>query len=305
MNLQENVNRIKEVMGILKEETELELRKIMTDKFSGIPYYGTFERQGDYVVHKTFSKARNANIITKFKPTEDFYTSEVLDGPEKGRVVKVYTDDAKKKRETLTKSELQIKFDEKVKNFPCLNPDDVVYLRQTSDGKVLAGYLFTVGSDDSTEYVTYFNLDDKTYFIKGGEHDGEQGEFSCNGVEVKWGKVTKSGTKKRVVSKMLADEFEDITSSNPIVYGMRDHTPEPENGLIYRLQQKLKDFKYYTAEPDGQFGPKTLKAVMKFQEWAKNVAYKGGKIHADGKVGPFIVDGKVGPQTIQAMGLTD
>jgi hypothetical protein len=181
MNLQENVNRIKEVMGILKEETELELRKIMTDKFSGVPYYGTFERQGEYVAHKYFSKSRNGNILTKFKPTEDFYTSEVLDGPEKGRVVKVYTDDAKKNRELVTKNELQTKFDEKIKNFPCMNPDDVAYLRQTSDGKVLAGYLFIVGSDDSTEYVVYFNLDDKTYSIKGGEHDGEQGEFSCNG----------------------------------------------------------------------------------------------------------------------------
>lgn len=300
MNLHENVNRIKEVMGILKEETELELRKIMTDKFSGVPYYGTFERQGEYVVHKTFSKSRNGNVLNKYKPTEDFLTSEVMDGPQKGRIVKVYTDDAKKNRETVTKSELETKFEEKIKNFPCLAQYEEEYLRQTSDGKVVAGY------EMEDNGVHYFNLDDKTYFVKGGSVDGEQGQFSCNGTEFKWEKVTKSGTKKKVVAKYLPDEFEDITSSNPIVYGMRDHAPEPENGLIYRLQQKLKDMNYYTAEPDGQFGPKTLKAVMKFQEWIKNNTFgKGGKIHADGKVGPFLVDGKVGPQTIQVLGLTD
>ena len=75
---------------------------------------------------------------------------------------------------------------------------------------------------------------------------------------------------------------------------MRDHTFEPENGLIYQLQKKLKELNLYTGELDGQFGPLTNKAVIAFQKTGKD---------ADGK--PLVVDGKVGPKTIQSLGLTD
>ena len=293
MNLHENVNRIKEVMGILKEETEQDLRKIMRDKFSWFPKYGIIERQGEYIVTKYFSKIRNGNILVKYKPTDDFLTSEVLEGSEKGRVVKIYTDAVKKEREFVTKSELQTKFVDKIKNFPCLGQEDYDYLRQTSDGKVLVGYTW---GGKPEYYVAYFNLDDKTYFIKGGPYDGEQGEFSCDGTNVKWGKVTKSGTKKKVVGRLVPDDYEDITLSNPIVYGMRDQAPEPENGLIYRIQKRLKELNLYDALPDGQFGPKTLKAVKDFQKTAKDSA---------GKPLSLVVDGKVGPNTIFALGLTD
>jgi len=291
MNLHENVNRIKEVMGILKEETIEDLKKIMRDKFSGFPKYGTIERQGEYIVTKYFSKSRNGNILVKYKPTDDFCTSEVLDGDQKGRVIKIYTDAAKGNVESVTKTELQTKYEEKVKNFTCLAKFEYEYLRQTSDGKVLVGYTWGGNPED---YVAYFNLDDKTYFMKGGPYDGEQGEFSCDGTKVKWGKVTKSGTKKKVVGRLVPEDYEDITLSNPIVYGMRDQAPEPENGLIYRIQKRLKELNLYDALPDGQFGPKTLKAVKDFQKTAKDSAGK-----------PLVVDGKVGPNTISALGLTD
>lgn len=292
MNLHENVKRIKEVMGILKEETEQDLRKIMTDKFASFPKYGTIERQGEYIVTKYFSKSKDANTMVKYKPTDDFLTSELLDGPEKGRVVKIYAD-ASKKREFVTKTELQTKFEERIKNFPCLAQYDYYSLRQTSDGKLVVGHSW---GNDSDDYVVYFNLDDKTYTIKGGPYDGEQGQFSCNGNKIKWGKVTRSGTKKGVVAKEVPDDFEEVTLSNPIVYGMRDHTPEPYNGLIYRIQKRLKELKLYDGDPDGQFGPKTLKAVKEFQKTATDSA---------GKPLSLVVDGKVGPNTIFALGLTD
>jgi hypothetical protein len=292
MNIQENVNRIKQVMGILKEETEQDLRKILQDKFVGNSFAGgTFERQGDYIIQKYFSKRRNGNGVITYKPGENFYTLEIIDGPLKGEKRKNFSDETPD--EDISKSEVKTKFEEKIKNFPCLTAGHPpLYTRQTSDGKLIVGYQWF---QDGGSYVIYFNLDDKTYLVKGGRFDGEQGQFlGCKGDDVKFGKVTKSGTKKNVLMKTLEDYFEDVTKEAPIVYGMRDHASEPENGLIYLLQKRLKELNLYAAEPDGQFGPKTLKAVKDFQKTGKD---------ADGK--PLVVDGKVGPNTIQALGLKD
>lgn len=292
MNIQENVIRIKQVMGILKEETEQDLRKILQDKFSNNFPGGTLERQGDYIIQKYFSKRKNGNTVITYKPGENFYTLEVIDGQQKGEKTKIFSDETPTPNEDISKSEVKTKFEEKIKNFPCLTGGSPLSTRQTSDGKLIVGYQWF---QDGGSYVIYFNLDDKTYLVKGGPLDGEQGQFlGCKGDDVKWGKVTKSGTKKNVLMKTLADYFQDVTKEAPIVYGMRDHASEPENGLIYLLQKRLKELNLYDAEPDGQFGPKTYKAVIAFQKTGKD---------ADGK--PLVPDGKVGPRTIQALGLKD
>jgi len=291
MNIQENVNRIKQVMGLIVEQSEEDLKKSFEDKF-GFPINyskkSTIQIQGDNIVATGFSRHRNGHYTITYNSLNDFYTYENIDGPYKGRKKKVFKDE--KNIDEITKSELETKYEEKIKNFSCLIKYYPDYLRQTSDGKIIAGY--TWGSN--SEQVIYFNLDDNTYTIKGGSLDGRQGKFTCDGENVEWGQVTKSETKKTVSDKELYDNFDNIDSSNPITYGMRDHTFEPENGLIYQLQKKLKELNLYTGELDGQFGPLTNKAVIAFQKTGKD---------ADGK--PLVVDGKVGPKTIQSLGLTD
>ena len=293
MNLQENIGRIKQVMGILKEETEQDLKKILQDKFGQNFPGGSFERQGDYIIQKYFSKRKNGNSVISYKPGENFYTLEVIDGPQKGDKTKIFSDETAD--EDISKSDVKTKFEEKIKNFPCLTGGHPpMYTRQTSDGKLIVGYQWF---QDGGSYVIYFNLDDKTYLVKGGRFDGEQGQFlGCKGDEMQWGKITKSGTKKNVLMKTVPDYFSDVTKESPIVYGMRDHASEPENGLIYIIQKRLKVLNLYDAEPDGQFGPKTLKAVKQFQKTATDSA---------GKPLSLVVDGKVGPNTIFALGLTD
>lgn len=296
MNIQENVNRIKQVMGlIVEQQSEEDLKKSFEDKF-GFPINynkkATIQIQGDNIVATNFSTNRNSHYTLTYNSSNDFYTYENIDGPYKGSKKKVFKDVGSDvyRDEFISKSELETKFEEKVKNFSCLikyNPD---YVRQTSDGKIIAGYRW----GNNHEQIVYFNLDDNTYTIKGGRLDGEQGKFTCDGENVEWGKVTKSGTKKTVSDKRLFDSFDIVDSEYPITYGMRDHTPEPEHGLIYQLQKKLKELNLYTGEPDGQFGPLTLKAVKDFQKTGKD---------ADGK--PLVVDGKVGPKTIASLGLTD
>ena len=55
---------------------------------------------------------------------------------------------------------------------------------------------------------------------------------------------------------------------------------------VRKIQQKLKNWGYYTGSVDGIFGPKTLEAVKYFQR-KNNLA----------------VDGKVGPETLAALGM--
>ena len=291
MNLHENVNRIKQVMGILKEETVEDLKKILQTKFPNTNWpQKIIERQGNNIVAKSFSKIKNGNYILTYNTADDFYFTEYIDGPNKGLKVKNY-DDGKRGDEYVTRSAAHTKYDEKIKKFPCLfDGDDPSYIRETNDGKVVVGYNW---GNDITDYFVYFNLDDSTYLIKGGSLDGQQGNFSCNGKEVKF-VITKTGTKKSVNKRVTPSYFYEVTTSGPIVRGMRDGSAEPENGLIYQLQKKLKELNLYTGEPDGQFGPLTYAAVIAFQKTGKDAAGK-----------PLVVDGKVGPNTIQALGLTD
>ena len=290
MNLHENVNRIKQVMGlIVEQQSEEDLRKILKDKFPLHNFFGgTVEKQGEVIIHKGFSRTRNGNFVSTYNPTDDFFIVEYMDGSLKGDKIKRWEENGESKAELVGQSETSAKI-ELMENFPCL---DFHYdsIRQTSDGKIVIGIVW----GEKSEYVIYFNLNDSTYVIKGGGLDGEQGSFSCNGKEIKWGNVVKSGTTKIVSQKLVPDYFSEVTKTNPITYGMRDHTPEPENGLIYSLQKKLKELNLYTGEPDGQFGPLTLKAVKDFQKTGKDDADK-----------PLVVDGKVGPKTIQSLGLMD
>ncbi len=55
---------------------------------------------------------------------------------------------------------------------------------------------------------------------------------------------------------------------------------------VRKIQQKLKNWGYYTGSVDGIFGPKTVEAVKYFQR-KNNLA----------------VDGKVGPETLAALGM--
>jgi hypothetical protein len=291
MNLHENVKRIKQVMGLITEETEQDLRKILKTKF---PNYGfnikNIERQGDNIIAKGFSKLRNGNFILTYNTADDFYFTEYVDGPNKGYKLKRYSDD-KKDDETIIKSDAHTKYDEKVKKFPCLIEYDPKYVRVTNDGKIIAGFKWTSSNGDPQ--TVFFNLDDSTYYNRGGSLDGQQGKFSCKGKEIKF-VMTKDGTNKSVNKRETPDYFSEVTTSEPIVKGMRDRSAEPENGLIYLIQKKLKELNFYTGEPDGQFGPLTYKAVIAFQKTGK-----------DGAGNPLVVDGKVGPNTLASLGLTD
>jgi hypothetical protein len=294
MNLHENVKRIKQVMGLITEETVEDLRKILQTKFPNHSWNEKIiERQGDNIIAKGFSKVRNGNYVSTYNPADDFFVVEYVDGSNKGTKIKRYSDE-NKEDETITKSAAQIKYEEKIKKFPCLYDDysDSRYanVRETNDGKIIAGIKWGANN----EFVVFFNLDDSTYFIRGGGDDGEQGKFSCGKNEVEWGVVTKSGTKKSVNKRATPTYFNEVTKSEPIVRGMRDQSAEPENGLIYLIQKKLKELNFYTGEPDGQFGPLTHKAVIAFQKTGK-----------DGAGNPLVVDGKVGPSTIESLGLTD
>jgi hypothetical protein len=292
MNLQENVNRIKQVMGLITEETVEDLRKILQTKFPNHNWNEKIiERQGDNIISKGFSKVRNGNYISTYNTADNFYITEYIDGPNKGYKLKRYNDD-KKDDETITKSDAHTKYDEKVKKFPCLSDAGTpAYIRVTNDGKIIAGFKLTSSNGDPQ--TVFLNLDDSTYYNRGGSLDGQQGKFSCNGKNVAW-VVTKSETKKSVNKRETPDYFNEVTKSEPIVRGMRDQSAEPENGLIYLIQKKLKELNFYTGEPDGQFGPLTHKAVIAFQKTGK-----------DGAGNPLVVDGKVGPSTIESLGLTD
>jgi hypothetical protein len=295
MNLHENVKRIKQVMGLITEETVEDLRKILQTKFPNHSWNEKIiERQGDNIIAKGFSKVRNGNYVSTYNPADDFFVVEYVDGSNKGTKIKRYSDE-NKEDETITKSAAQIKYEEKIKKFPCLYDDysDSRYanVRETNDGKIIAS--LARETNDGIQITLFLNLDDSTYYFKGGPFDGEQGKLSCNGKKTKF-VVTKSGTKKSVNKRETPDYFNEVTKSEPIVRGMRDQSSEPENGLIYLIQKKLKELNFYTGEPDGQFGPLTHKAVIAFQKTGK-----------DGAGNPLVVDGKVGPSTIESLGLTD
>ena len=290
MNIHENINRIKQVMGLITEETEQDLRKILKDKFPSHNFFsaGVIKREGESITLKDFSKTKNGNIVITYNSSDNFFTVDYIDGPHKGFKLKRWEENGELKLDVITNSELHIKFDAKIKEFPCFSDNHYESIRQTNDGKIIVGINW---QDDGG--IIYFNLTDKTYVNKGGGLDGQMGSFSCNGKDIKW-ISKKQGTQKNVTNRMVGDYFNEVTTSEPIVYGMRDSSSEPENGLIYLLQKKLKELNLYTGEPDGQFGPLTNKAVIAFQKTGKD---------ADGK--PLVVDGKVGPKTIQSLGLMD
>ncbi len=288
--LNEQLSRIKSIMN-LNEETEEDLKKILQDKFPKYKFHGKFERQGENIVNKSFSKIRNGNLIATYKPSDDFFVTEYIDGPHKGFKVKKYADD-KKDNEHITKSDLITKHEEKIKSYSCLSERKFSIIRESGNGKIVVGY--ENNGDGAAGGMIYLVLEDDTYYVRGGEIDGEEGKFSCNGKEIKWGEITKQGTSKKVLTRTSPDYFNEVTTSNPLKYGMRDSSVEPENGLIHILQKKLKELNLYNAEPDGQFGPITYNAVVEFQKTGKD---------SDGN--PLVKDGLVGPKTIKALGLED
>ena len=284
--LHEQVSRIKSIMN-LNEETEEDLKKILKDKFPSHKFHGKFERQGDNIIEKGFSKKKNGNFILTYKTSEDFFVVEYIDGPHKGFKLKRYEN---KDDEIINRSELSKKFEEKIKNYPCLKNINDHEIRETGNGKIV----FEFENGGTAGGVIFMVLDDNTYYFRGGKLDGEQGKFSCNGEKIKWGAITKAGTSKKVLNQIPPIYFYQVTTSNPLKLGMRDASKEPENGLIYILQKKLKELNLYDGEPDGQFGPKTYKAVVEFQKTGKD---------SDGK--PLVKDGLVGPKTIKSLGLQD
>jgi hypothetical protein len=289
LTLNEETIRIKNIMGVLKEETEEDLRKILKDKFPSHTFRGKIERQGDNIVEKGFSKTRNSNFISTYKTSDDFFVTEIIDGPHKGLKLKRFEG---RETEVIGKSDLYTKYQEKLKSYPCIDKMERSKIRESGNGKIVVGW--ENNGDGSAGGTIYVVLDDNTYYVRGGEIDGEQGKFSCDGKNIKWGEVTKAGTSKKVSRKSSATYFSDVTNSDPLKYGMRDSSIEPENGLIYQLQKKLKELNLYNAEPDGQFGPITYKAVVEFQKTGKD---------ADGN--PLVKDGIAGPKTIKALGLAD
>jgi len=240
---------------------------------------GTFKEEGGTISYTNYSPKIKSNIKRNLDGT-----AEIIDGLMQGKKYKFECKDGKYDTTTTQKSQIDIDIDNKLKNFPCLDQDsDYFNVRKTSDGKIV------IGQSNEAEGKTWFNLDDSTYFCKGGRLDGEKGKFSCSGETIQWGDITQSGTTKKVTERETPSSFFDVTSKSPIIYGMRDVQDE---GLIYNIQKKLKELNLYTGEPDGQFGLITLKAVEAFQTKNKDV---------DGN--PLVKDGKIGPKTIESLGL--
>jgi len=272
---------IKRLYNLITEaKTEDEMRTEFETKFPCTNWKnGTFKEEGGTISYTNYSTSKFT-----FKRNLDG-TAEIIDGLLQGRKFKFECKDSKYDTTITQKSQIDIEIDNKLKNFPCFNQDSSNFkIRKTSDGKIVIGEKMS----DVGGFI-WSNLDDGTYFCKGGSLDGEKGKFSCNGNELVYGDITQSGTTKTVTKKVTPFVFSDVTKESPIIYGMRDGDNE---GLIYNIQKKLKELNLYTGEPDGQFGPITLKAVEAFQTKNKDV---------DGN--PLVKDGKIGPKTIGALGL--
>jgi hypothetical protein len=267
---------------LLEQSNEEEIKKKFIEKFPCLLNQMNNSKFED-VDGKLYQKIYNKSLKGNMKRDLDGNT-EFLDGPHKGRKSKGSCKNNEYELDVIELSPNEKAFQDKLKNFPCLDDDiDYFYLRLASDGKLYGGINY-----DGTNYYTFYNLDDKTYYIKGGNLDGQSGNFSCSGDTINY-EITKPGTTKKVSSKTTPMSFEDISASNPLTYGMRD---KDEEGLIWQMQSKLKELVLYNAEPDGQFGPITHKSVIEFQKKHKD---------KDGK--PLIPDGKAGPKTIESMGL--
>jgi len=273
--------QIKRLYNLITEQkTEDEMRTEFETKFPCRKWkLGTFKEEGGTISYTWYSKSTKSNI--KFNLDG---TLEYLDGSYQGSKVKFECKDGEYVETTTQKSQTEIDVDNKLKNFPCLDQDSENFkIRKTSDGKIIIG-----SRDTNNGGYIWYNLDDSTYFCKGGSLDGEKGKFSCSGETIQWGDITQSGTTKTVTNRLTPTHFSNVTKESPIIYGMRDND---EEGLIYEIQKKLKELNLYTGEPDGQFGPITLKAVEAFQASNNDV---------DGN--PLVKDGKVGPKTIKALG---
>lgn len=272
---------IKKLYNLITEQkTEDEMRTEFETKFPCTNWKnGTFKEEGGTIVYSYYSKGSKGNAKKYLNGT-----AEIIDGVNQGHKVTFECKDGKFKSTATQKSQAEIDIDNKLKNFPCLDQDSVNWwIRKTSDGKTFIGVQNTGGG------YTWYNLDDSTYFCKGGSLDGEKGKFSCNGNELVWGDLAQSGTSKKVTKRNTPIAFLDVTKESPIIYGMRDGDDE---GLIYQIQQKLKELNLYTGNLDGQFGPATLKAVKEFQ--TNNKDKDGNQLASDGKIGP---------KTIESLGL--
>lgn len=274
---------IKRLYNLITEaKTEDEMRTEFETKFPCTNWdSGTFKEEGGTISNIEYAKNAKSNLKYNLDGT-----MEVIDGVKQGKKYTFECKDGKYKSTVTQKSQAEIDIENKLKNFPCLEQDiDDWFLRRKSDGKTIIG-------DDSINAGGYiwYNLDDSTYFCKGGRLDGEKGKFSCNddGNGIVWGDVTQSGTSKNVTQRVTPMNFWEVTKESPIIYGMRDGDDE---GLIYDIQKKLKELNLYTGDLDGQFGPATLKAVKAFQ--TNNKDTDGNQLASDGKIGP---------KTIKALG---
>jgi len=273
----QNIKRLYKL--ITEQKTEDEMRTEFKTKFPCKKWKnGTFKEEGGTIIFNRYNESYKGNYKLNLDGT-----AEYIDGPTEGLKFTFECKDGKLKTKTTQKSQTEINLDKKLKNFPCINQDsEHYYIRKTSDGKLVIHYYANGG-------IIWLNLDDSTYFVKGGELDGEKGKFSCNGNEIEWGDITQAGTTKTVTNRQTPMNYIDITKDYPIIYGMRDNDDE---GIIYDIQKKLKELNLYTGDLDGQFGPLTLKAINKFQTNNKD---------KDGN--QLVSDGKVGPKTIEALGL--
>jgi hypothetical protein len=266
---------------IIEEKTPDEIKKEFKTRFPCVAWQNItnkFKEENGKSIVTYFDKFLKGNM----KLTIDG-EAEVLDGLYVGRKENFWCEGDTYKEKTITKSAAETEVENKLESFPCITKEiGTNYLiRKTSDGK------YFIGFSNALKGRTWCNLDDKTYFDKGGTTDGEKGSWSCEGDTVKWDK-TQAGTTKKVIERETPISFGYVTKDYPIIRGMRDND---EEGLIYQIQKKLKELGKYKEEPDGQFGRKTYDAVVAFQ-----------KENKDENGNPLVPDGKVGPITLKAMG---
>lgn len=99
---------------------------------------------------------------------------------------------------------------------------------------------------------------------------------------------TSSGRVDGIVSKVDMDICYGETAKTPAKPTTKKYPTLVRGSIgeyVKLLQSLLKDKGYNCGEIDGKFGPKTEKAVLKFQR--ENVDLNGNQLEDDGKVGPL------------------
>jgi peptidoglycan hydrolase-like protein with peptidoglycan-binding domain len=96
--------------------------------------------------------------------------------------------------------------------------------------------------------------------------------------------ASKTGATKTVAAKPVAAKHSTTSKKKAPVVARRPQQPSPDR--LKEIQQALAAKGYFTAEPDGTWGPASIEALKRFQHDQK-----------------LVEDGKIGSLSLIALGL--